>query len=164
MDSLLHLGLDADGSDSDESSSDGDGAAELAPSPREEAGPSAAVDYEALQRAGLRAATDLRQTETYQRLEAEEAEKKDKAAAAAAAAAQAEAERKEAIEKANAELLDKKKIDAKLGYEKRYDRTKEDFRAKEARKRAHGQQASSGDYVQEEKRRLRHGMTGNYDS
>ena len=50
------------------------------------------------------------------------------------------------------------------GWEKRYDRTKEDFRAKEKRKRDMGQQNSGGDWVQEEKRRLRHGETGNYDS
>jgi hypothetical protein len=51
-----------------------------------------------------------------------------------------------------------------LGYEKRFDKTKEDFRAKEKRKRAIGQQSSGSDWVQEEKRRLRQGMTGNYDS
>ena len=61
-------------------------------------------------------------------------------------------------------MLNRKEIDKKLGYEKRYDRTKEDFRAKEKRKREMGQQASGSDWVQEEKRRLRHGETGNYDS
>jgi hypothetical protein len=55
-------------------------------------------------------------------------------------------------------------IDKRLGYEKRFDKTKEDFRAKEKRKRAMGQQSSGSDWVQEEKRRLRQGMTGNYDS
>ena len=61
-------------------------------------------------------------------------------------------------------LLNQKKADEKNGWEKRYDRTKEDFRAKEKRKRSMGQQSSTGDWVQEEKRRLRHGATGNYDS
>ena len=55
-------------------------------------------------------------------------------------------------------------IDKRLGYEKRFDKTKEDFRTKEKRKRAMGQQSSGKDWVQEEKRRLRQGMTGNYDS
>ena len=59
--------------------------------------------------------------------------------------------------------LDAKKIDEKIGFKKRYAETGEDFRAKEKRKRDMGQQNSGGDYVQEEKRRLRHGG-GNYDS
>ena len=52
---------------------------------------------------------------------------------------------------------------ARRRYEKRYDRTREDFRSKEKRKRAMGQQNRDGNYVEEEKRQLRHGGA-NYDS
>lgn len=50
-----------------------------------------------------------------------------------------------------------------MGYEKRYDRTKEDFRSKEKRKREMGQQNRDGNYVEEEKRRIRH-EGANFDS
>ena len=87
---------------------------------------------------------------------------------------------------ANSDLS--QEIDKRVGYEKRYDRTHEDFRTKvcpclllpaalrlaialdhaarpqEKRKRSQGQQNRDGNWVEEEKRRLRHGMTGNYDS
>ena len=59
--------------------------------------------------------------------------------------------------------MDTTKIDEKVGYEKRYDRTKEDFRKKEERKRKNGQQNRDGNWVEEEKRKLRHGAA-NFDS
>ena len=102
-------------------------------------------------------------TDTFQRLTREED------AARVEKAEQVEREDRERFEAMRAEeearvaLLDKKKIDERVGYKKRFDRTGEDFRTKEKRKRERGQQNSGGDYVQEEKRRLRHGST-NFDS
>ena len=62
-----------------------------------------------------------------------------------------------------AALLDKKKIDEKIGYKKRFDKTGEDFRQKEKRKRQNGQQNRDGNWVEEEKRSLRHHST-NFES
>mmetsp|Transcript_18034 Transcript_18034/g.58072 ORF Transcript_18034/g.58072 Transcript_18034/m.58072 type:complete len:136 (+) Transcript_18034:332-739(+) len=53
-------------------------------------------------------------------------------------------------------LLDRKLIDEKYPKQNRFSKTGEDFRKKEARKRKMGQQNSGGDWVQEEKRRIRH--------
>jgi len=124
----------------------------------------AVIDFAALERAGYRTSTDLRQTDTYKRLD-EAAENEREADAARHAADQARRdEEKAAIERAKSELLDPQKIDERIGYKKRYAETGEDFRAKEKRKRLMGQQNRDGNYVEEEKRRLRHGETGNYDS
>ena len=46
----------------------------------------------------------------------------------------------------------KKKIDERVGYKKRFDTTREDFRTKEKRKRQMGQQNRDGNWVEEEKR------------
>ena len=160
MDSLLYVGAGDDDDDDDDDESDDEGQE----TEEAKAKSAPAVDYEALQRAGYKTSTDLRATETYRQLTAKEEEDKEQEKLARAKAA----EEKKAAEDARLEeeeyLLNRKKIDEKIGWEKRYDRTKEDFRAKEKRKRDQGQQSSSGDWVQEEKRRLRHGMTGNFDS
>ena len=161
MDSLLYLQGAAEGEDEDEDEDEED------EEPVEAASSAAAapssIDYAALSRAGYKSATTLTETATYRRLGEEAKEAAEAAEAAAAAAAEAEAARKALLEERQRELLDTKKIDERLGYKKRYDETKEDFRSKEKRKRAAGQQSSAGDYVQEEKRRLRHGST-NFDS
>ena len=166
MDSLLYVGAGDDDSDDDDDDDEDEDEVEQK-KPKTEV---ASFDYTALERAGYKTTGDLRQTETYQKLTAaEETEREEKQAAkereaAAAAAAKAAKEEKEA------ELLNQKKLDEKMGWEKRYDRTKEDFRNKEKRKRSQGQQSHGTDWVQEEKRRLRHGDTGsgmassNYDS
>ena len=158
MDSLLFIGA---GDDDDDDDDDDDEEEEV----EEKVPPSfpPSVDYEALQRAGYKTSTDLRQTETYQKLTQKEEEEREAKRVAREKADEVAAAAAAAREKAESELLNPKKIDEKLGWEKRYDRTKEDFRAKEKRKRDSGQQSSSGDYVQEEKRRLRHG-NDNFDS
>ncbi len=164
MDSLLHLGLDQEDDDDDDDDEQEDEQGQDEPKGAEPPPPAvAALDYEALQRAGLRETSDLRETDTYKRLEAESAAKQEVERAAAAEEAAAEAARAAELEQARSELLDRKKIDEKVGYQKRFDKTGETFREKEKRKRSTGQQASAGDWVQEEKRRLRHGST-NYDS
>ena len=163
MDSLLYVGA-ADDDDDDDDDDDGESQEEHEEE-ADEAKPAApAVDYEALQRAGLKATSDLRQTETYQKLTAAEEEEREAKKLAREREAEAKAEAVAAQEAAKSELLNRKKMDEKLGWEKRYDRTKEDFRAKEKRKRDAGQQSRDSSWVEEEKRRLRHGSTGNYDS
>ena len=87
-----------------------------------------------------------------------EALEREAEAAAEEGAAAAETE-----ERARTAAMDQKAIDERVGYEKRYDRTKEDFRKKEERKRENGQQNRDGNWVEEEKRKLRHGAT-NFDS
>ena len=160
MDSLLYAGI-GDDDDDDESEEEEEEEQELED---KVAAKPAAVDFSALERAGYKTSTDLRQTETYQKLTQKEEEEREEKKLAAEREAAAEKAAQEAREKEESILLNRKEIDKKLGYEKRYDRTKEDFRAKEKRKREMGQQASGSDWVQEEKRRLRHGETGNYDS
>lgn len=159
MDSLLYVGAGDEDDEDDEDDEEEGGEDEPAPDKK-----APAVDFAALERAGYKATRDLTTTETYQRIAQKEEEdheqerlvkQREKEEAAAAAAAKAEAEE---------ELLNRKKIDEKLGWEKRYDRTKEDFRSKEKRKRDMGQQSRDGNWVEEEKRILRHGTTGNYDS
>ena len=160
MDSLLYLGA------GDEEESESESAAEEEQEEQVDAKPAAdpAFDYAALQRAGYKEATDLRQTETYQKLRMAEEDEREEKRKASEQEAEEEVAAKAAREAEKEALLNQKKADEKNGWEKRYDRTKEDFRAKEKRKRSMGQQSSTGDWVQEEKRRLRHGETGNYDS
>ena len=167
MDSLLYLGAGADDEDEDDDDDDDDEEtpAELE-TEQKKADPagSGSLDFAALQRAGYSTATDLRETATYKLLgEAEEREREAKRVAAEAEA-EAEAARLKAVAEAQEALLNQKKMDEKQGYKKRFEHTGENFRAKEKRKRSMGQQSSTGDWVQEEKRRLRHGETGNYDS
>merc|ERR1719469_1466480 len=133
MDSLLYVGGADDDDDDDEDDDDegvdaGEGeeakaaaAAASAPKP---------VDFAALQRPGY-ATSSLTSTDTYARLTKEEEETRER-----------EREEREkfdarvAEEEARSNLLDKKKIDAKIGYKKRFDETHEDFRSKEKRKRS----------------------------
>ena len=162
MDSLLYLGAaDAD-DDEDESGEDEE---------EEDAGPSSdlgikpPLDFESLQRAGYSSsAADLTQTDTFKRLLAEEEKALEEQASKKVPEDETERLRQAALEAEQQILLDRKALDRKLAYEKRFDRTKEDFRSKEKRKRAMGQQANEGNWVEEEKRKLRHGLTGNYDS
>ena len=158
---MLYVGA-GDEDDDDDDDDDDDEEEEVVVAQASSVAPS--VDYEALQRAGLKATTDLRHTETYQKLTAKEEEAREANTVAAEKAAEAAAAAQAAAEAAKSELLDRKKLDEKLGWEKRYDRTKEDFRAKEKRKRDLGQQSRDGNWVEEEKRRLRHNTTSNYDS
>lgn len=166
MDSLLYVG-GAD--DTDEEDEDDEGA-DVAEAEEAEAAAAAAaaksapkpVDFEALQRAGY-ASSSLTSTDTYARLTKEEEEAREEE--------KKERERKEreafdakvAEEEARINLLDKKKIDARVGYKKRFDETHEDFRSKEKRKRQLGQQNRDGNWVEEEKRQLRH-SGANFDS
>ena len=163
MDSLLYLGAGDGDDDDDEEEEEEEEEEEVG------AGPSAgastgSVDYEALERAGLKKTYALTETETYKRLGEEAKRGREEAEAKRIADEQAEEARLAAIETMQSELLDKKKIDERLGYKKRYAETGEDFRQKEKRKRSMGQQSRDSNYVEEEKRRLRHGVTGNYDS
>jgi len=107
--------------------------------------------------------SNLTETQTYKRLEAEEDQARADATAAKAAAEEEEKQRDAAAEKAQSELLNTKAIDEKIGYTKRFDKTGEGFRAKEKRKRDMGQQNRDGNWVEEEKRRIRHQST-NFDS
>lgn len=166
MDSLCYIGAADDDDDEEESESE----EEVEPEPKAQrtagagSSSSAAIDYDALRRAGFSdTASDLTQTATFQRLEAESAAKLEAEETRRKEEERERAEYAAAQEKASAELLNRKKIDESLGYEKRYDRTREDFRTKEKRKRAMGQQNRDGNYVEEEKRRLRHGGA-NFDS
>ena len=68
-----------------------------------------------------------------------------------------------AEEEARTNLLDKRKLDERIGYKKRFDSTGEDFRSKEKRKRQLGQQNRDGNWVEEEKRALRHN-SANFES
>ena len=112
---------------------------------------------------GYVGSSSLTPTETYERLTKEEESVK------AAKAAQQEREDRgrfdewAAEQDAKSTLLDRKKLDEKLGYTKRYDETSEDFRSKEKRKRQNGQQNRDGNWVEEEKRALRHTST-NHES
>ena len=76
--------------------------------------------------------------------------------------AEEEVARTSMAEKARLESLDAKKIEERNGYEKRLVKTGEDFRTKEKRKRSMGQQGGGSNYVEEEKRRVRH-TGGNFD-
>ena len=163
MDSLLYLGAGEEEESESESAEEEEGQEEQVHADAKPA-PPPAFDYAALQRAGYKESTDLRQTETYQKLTLAEEEGREEKRKAREREEEEAAAAQAAREAHEASLLNPKKIDEKLGWEKRYDRTKEDFRAKEKRKRNMGQQSSTGDWVQEEKRRLRHGETGNYDS
>ncbi|KAL1511167.1 hypothetical protein AB1Y20_005983 [Prymnesium parvum] len=163
MDSLLYVGA-ADGDDSEEEGEE-EGEEEDEAS---EAGPSATVqkrelDFAALQRAGYESKSNLTQTATYKRLEEAEREAREKEAEGKAAAREEEARRAAAAEELRSELLNRKAIDQKLGYKKRFDETGEGFRQKEKRKRELGQQNRDGNWVEEEKRRIRHAST-NFDS
>ena len=167
MDSLLYLGAgdddDDDDDDQEEEEEEGTEAVQKAVSVDELKPAALNLSFEALQRAGYSATGSLTETETYKKLsEAEEHAREEKRQ-------QHEREQAEALEQQRAQeeaqrmLLDTKKIDERLGYEKRFAKTGEDFRAKEKRKRSQGQQGSGSNYVEEEKRRIRH-AGGNYDS
>ena len=153
MDSLLYLGAGEDESDDDDDEQESEaGEAEEAASSAgaatsaSAAAAAAVVDYAALERAGLRVATDLRTTETYKRLgEAEEEEREAKKRQEE----QADEDKavREAAAAAEAERLNPKKIDERLGWKKRFDDTGEGFRQKEKRKRMNGQQARDSNYV-----------------
>ena len=154
MDSLLYIEGGCDEGESEDDDSDevnGDH-----PPSASTAGPSQ-IDFASLSRAGYKSATNLTDTETYKRLDKEAKETNE------AAEAEAERTRKEALELAQRELLDVKKIDERVGHKKRYAETKEDFRDREKRKRAAGQQSREGSFVEEEKRRIRHSGI-NFDS
>ena len=124
--------------------------------------PADPIDFAALQRAGLSTTTKLTETQTYRKL-SEEEEMKKTAEREAAIKAEEEVVRLKAIEEAQAAALDPAKIDDRLGYEKRFAKTGENFRAKEKRKREMGQQSRDSSTVEEEKRRLRHAGV-NYDA
>ena len=162
MDSLLYVG-GADDDDDDDEDDEEEEEGEEAASAAEPKAAAPVVDYAALQRAGFSGSAGLASTETYQRLSREEEQvQADKLVELE----REERERTEAAaaeDKARSNLLDKKKIDERVGYKKRYDETREDFRSKEKRKRQMGQQNSGGDWVQEEKRSLRH-QGANFDS
>ena len=158
MDSLLYIEGGCDEGESEDDDSDevnGDH-----PPSVSTAGPSH-IDFASLSRAGYKSATNLTDTDTYKRLDQEAKETKE--AAAEAAEAEAERTRKEALELAQRELLDVRKIDERVGHKKQYSETKEDFRDREKRKRAAGQQSREGSFVEEEKRRIRHSGI-NFDS
>ena len=132
MDSLLYVGgADDDDTDDEEEEDEGvDGVeAEEAKAAAAAAAAPKAVDFAALQRAGY-ATSSLTSTDTYARLTKEEEESREEE--------KREREREErekfdtmvADEEARSNLLDKKKIDAKIGYKKRFDETHEDFRSK----------------------------------
>jgi hypothetical protein len=160
MDSLLYIEGGCDEGESEDDDSDevnGDH-----PPSASTAGPSQ-IDFASLSRAGYKSATNLTDTETYKRLDKEAKETKEAETAAEAAEAEAERTRKEACELAQRELLNVKKIDERVGHKKRYAETKEDFRDREKRKRAAGQQSREGSFVEEEKRRIRHSGI-NFDS
>jgi len=168
MDSLVLLGVggedddDDDDDDDDEDEEDGEEQEEAGGAPQQAASrASTSLDYEALQRAGYSGKlADLSQTGTYKRLEEEEA-----AAREQREEAQRLAEAEVALPAVTEEskILSREEIDKKVGYKKRFDATGEGFRAKEKRKRALGQQNRDGNWVEEEKRRLRHGAA-NFDS
>lgn len=154
MDSLLYIEGGCDEGESEDDDSDevnGDH-----PPSVSAAGPSQ-IDFASLSRAGYKSATNLTDTDTYKRLDQEAKETNE------AAEAEAERTRKEALELAQRELLDVRKIDERVGHKKRYAETKEDFRDREKRKRAAGQQSREGSFVEEEKRRIRHSGI-NFDS
>mmetsp|Transcript_66994 Transcript_66994/g.111304 ORF Transcript_66994/g.111304 Transcript_66994/m.111304 type:complete len:171 (+) Transcript_66994:45-557(+) len=170
MDSLLYVGAADDDEDEDEEDEDEEGVDDgtctsvAGTSSTGASSSTAAVDFEALQRAGYSGKmADLSKTGTYMRLEEEAAAVRQQRTEAAEAEAAAAEERRQALD-AEKRILDRKGIDERIGYEKRFDRTGEGFRAKEKRKRAMGQQNRDGNWVEEEKRRLRHDITGNYDS
>merc|ERR1719469_250285 len=164
MDSLLYVG-GADDDDDDEDDDDegvdaGEGeeakaaaAAASAPKP---------VDFAALQRAGY-ASSSLTSTDTYARLTKEEEETKEEEKKERERADREKVDAMVADEESRSNLLDKRKLDAKIGYKKRFDETHEDFRSKEKRKRQLGQQNRDGNWVEEEKRALRH-SGANFDS
>ena len=159
MDSLLYIlgGCDEGEDDDDSDEVNGDH-----PPSVSAAGPSQ-IDFASLSRAGYKSATNLTDTDTYKRLDQEAKETKEAELAAEAAEAEADRTRKEALELAQRELLDVRKIDERVGHKKRYSETKEDFRDREKRKRAAGQQSREGSFVEEEKRRIRHSGI-NFDS
>ena len=165
MDSLLYVG-GADDDDTDDEDEDDEGvdvaeaeevkaaaAATSAPKP---------VDFAALQRAGY-ATSSLTSTDTYARLTKEEEETREEEKKEREREEREKFDARVAEEEARSNLLDKKKIDAKIGYKKRFDETHEDFRSKEKRKRSLGQQNRDGNWVEEEKRALRH-SGANFDS
>ena len=165
MDSLLYVG-GADDNDTDEEDEDDEGAdvAEAEEAKAAAAAKSAPkpVDFEALQRAGY-ASSSLTSTDTYARLTKEEEEAREEEKKERERKEREAFEAKVAEEEARINLLDKKKIDARVGYKKRFDETHEDFRSKEKRKRQLGQQNRDGNWVEEEKRQLRH-SGANFDS
>ena len=164
MDSLLYVGGaddDDDDDDDDDEEDDEEGKGEEAAAASTSTAPKQ-VDFEALQRAGY-ASSSLTSTETYHRLTKEEEENKLKEKADAEREDRERFEAMVAEEEARTNLLDKRKLDERIGYKKRFDSTGEDFRSKEKRKRAAGQQSRDSSYVEEEKRRLRHGAE-NFDS
>ena len=166
MDSLAYLGaLDDDDDDDDDAEAEAEGeagASTTAASATAAAAPPR-VDFAALERAGYTGRSDLTETAEFKQKEAEHARAREEKAAAAAAEERERAAAAETEERARTAAMDQKAIDERVGYEKRYDRTKEDFRKKEERKRKNGQQNRDGNWVEEEKRKLRHGAT-NFDS
>ena len=153
MDSLLYIGAGADDDDDDDDDEEEEEQAPEEPvKPAPAPAAKAPLDYEALKRAGYsNSSSDLAKTATYQRLESEAAAARDGEAARLLEEEKAAAEQAEAAEKLRSELLDRQvcvfahsaegwasvdsacvrqAIDKKIGYEKRYDRTHEDFRSK----------------------------------
>jgi hypothetical protein len=165
MDSLLYVG-GADDNDTDDEDEDDEGV-DVAEAEEAKAAAAAAsapkpVDFAALQRAGY-ATSSLTSTDTYARLTKEEEETKEEEKKEREREDREKFDARVAEEEARNNLLDKKKIDAKIGYKKRFDETHEDFRSKEKRKRSLGQQNRDGNWVEEEKRALRH-SGANFDS
>lgn len=104
MDSLLYVGAGDEDEDND-SEDEGEGEVEGEEEVPGGAGSSSAappkqLDFEALQRAGYASASNLKETATYKRLEAEEAQAREDAAVAKVAAEEEERRRAEAAEKA----------------------------------------------------------------
>lgn len=162
MDSLVYLGAIED--ESEEEGEEDSIEEQHQQEPKRSASKQPTLDYEALQRAGYKSAGNLKESDTYKKLEEQDARTREGEELAREAAEAAAAERAAALEAEKSRLLNPKKLDESLGYEKRYAKTQESFRNKEKRKRDIGQQSRDGNWVEEEKRKLRHSLTGNYDS
>ncbi|EOD11585.1 hypothetical protein EMIHUDRAFT_437568 [Emiliania huxleyi CCMP1516] len=159
MDSLLYLqgNDDDDDDDEEEGEEEIEAGVDAAAAAGSGGAGSSALDFEAVKRAGYTGSnTALSDTATSKRLDEEAKERRAAKEAAAAADAEAEEARAAALAQEERTLLDRKLIDEKYPKQNRFSKTGEDFRKKEARKRKMGQQNSGGDWVQEEKRRIRH--------
>lgn len=186
MDSLLYVGAADDESDEEQEIEEQEEESEEGATGPSHPASVQQIDFAALQRAGYESASSLTQTATYKRLEEEEKEAFAAAAAAKATAAEealrheAAAEKlrvnhyspvlahvslhlKDRLQMPQSEMLNRKAIDERIGYKKRFDQTGEGFRQKEKRKRELGQQNRDGNWVEEEKRRIRH-SSANFDS
>mmetsp|Transcript_13448 Transcript_13448/g.30901 ORF Transcript_13448/g.30901 Transcript_13448/m.30901 type:complete len:149 (-) Transcript_13448:279-725(-) len=137
MDSLLYLGAgDADEgeeeADEGEEDEQGEEDEESATRPCTSAdAASSSLSFESLVRAGYSGqSADLSQTDTFKRLTEEAAAKLADRQQRLRAEEDAEAAREKARQGEKQRIFSREEIDKRLGYEKRFDRTGEDFRSK----------------------------------